>query len=148
MSLESAAIQHHNGDPILVILAEGPSDVGRLIDVLNNGYARCEHAGLAAKATRQVRRISAGRKALEYLRLIGGRNMLEAVPDDKPMRKALRLAICDPGAVLPRHWEWRDGIKGGERDYELVTEWQMRAVLSTILPWLAAPSAHELEAGR
>lgn len=137
VSLQSAAAEK-NGEPSLVIVAEGHSDVGRLLDVLRFGYARCEHAQLAAQATRQVRRRNTGQAALRLLKAHGGPDLLDEVPDDAGMRKALLLATSDPGAVVRRD---RD-----DNGYESLPHWQMRAVLATIVPWLAGARAEGVTA--
>jgi len=134
MSLHSAAGQK-DGEPFLVIVAEGHSDVGRLLDVLNFGYARCEHAALAAQATRQVRRHPAGRDALRLLKAHGGPDLLKAVPDDKGILKALTRALADPGKIVRR-----------EPDEPLVI-WQRRAAVATIVPWLASEPARAVANG-
>ena len=130
MSLKSAAYDRAPDDPVLVTVAEGLSDVGRLLDVLSFGYARCEHARLAAQAAAQVRRHSAGRKALALLRAHGGPDLLASAPDDGELQQAIRRAILNPGALVRRD------TNGGGR-LEQLSSWQMRAVLAAILPRIA-----------
>lgn len=65
MSVEIEAYENEHGDPVVVMVVKGTFDVSRLIYLQN--YGRCEDVEHAIKATRQLKRHNAGRRALQLL---------------------------------------------------------------------------------
>ncbi|TMR92402.1 hypothetical protein [Nonomuraea basaltis] len=83
--LETRARDNEAGEPVVVIVATGTHDVSRLVNLLNGSTPNSEQRDLADQVTRQVRRRSGGRAALELLAEHGGPDLLTAVGETKPM---------------------------------------------------------------
>lgn len=77
MSYLTRAYDNEHGDPVVVLVAEGTHDVGRLTGLLATGL--CEQGSLARTILRQVRRHNGGRAALQMLAAHGGPDLLHDV---------------------------------------------------------------------
>ncbi|WP_433513703.1 hypothetical protein ACQP2T_60835 [Nonomuraea sp. CA-143628] len=82
---QTRAYDDEAGDPVVVIVATGTTDVSRLVHLLQGGSPSSEQRDLADQVTRQVRRRSGGRDALRLLAEHGGPDLLTAVGETKPM---------------------------------------------------------------
>ncbi|MEU3452115.1 hypothetical protein ABZ671_00530 [Micromonospora sp. NPDC006766] len=77
MSYQTRAYDNEHGDPVVVLVADGTHDVGRLAGLLASG--NCEQSDLARTILRQVRRHNGGRAALQMLAAHGGPDLLHDV---------------------------------------------------------------------
>ncbi|MFI6634318.1 hypothetical protein ACIBI7_36015 [Nonomuraea fuscirosea] len=82
---ETRAHTTEAGDPVVVIVATGTTDVSRLVHLLQGGSPSSEQRDLAEQVTRQVRRRPGGRDALRLLAEHGGPDLLTTVGETTPM---------------------------------------------------------------
>lgn len=74
MSYETRAYDNEHGDPVVVLVADGTHDVGRLAGLLATG--NCEQSELGRTVLRQIRQHDGGRAALQMLAAHGGPDLL------------------------------------------------------------------------
>lgn len=140
MATDLRVYDNEHGDPVVVMVTTGTFDVSRLVALMEKG--RSEDHDRADAILRGVRRHNGGRAALRVLKAHGGPDLLEPVPSGDDLAKRLHLATSDPGAVVRRDRERRDG----EWLYESLSHWQMRAVMAVVGPHLAAPETEAASA--
>lgn len=129
MAVDLRVYDNEHGDPVVVMVTTGMFDVSRLAGLLERG--RVEDFGRYKALLRALVRHNTGRMALKLLADHGGPDLLERVPDQSELTKALRRAIADPGQVVRREY---DHMTHG---YEPLPAWQLRAVLGVVGPLLA-----------
>lgn len=131
--IESRAYDNEHGDPVVVLVVTGTHDVSRLVNLFMGGANLCEHMAAADRILSQVKRHNGGSAALKLLKDHGGLDFTgeePALPDvvTPDVQAAIRKAIADPGALIPRGREY----EGSEVIYETLPRWQTRAVLAVL----------------
>lgn len=78
MSTDVRCYDNEHGDPVVVMVTTGTSDVSRLVALLHSG--RCEDGDTARKVLAGVKRHNGGRDALALLKRHGGPDFTDPSP--------------------------------------------------------------------